>query len=1008
MTVGDRGLGPVAWSSRVLLALGVMACAVLADDGQPPGADVPSPLSPHDSLRYLQVHPALRVQLAACEPQVVDPIALRFDEQGRMWVVEMRDYPHGPAPGEAPRSRIVVLSDKDGDGFFETAEVFAERLLFATGIQPWQGGVFVTLAGKLVYLRDTDGDGRADRTETWFTGFAEENSQLRANHPRLALDHHVYVANGLRGGVVSDARHPESQPPVSLRGMDFRFEPHSGRYEAVSGNGQFGLALDDFGRRFLCSNRNPLMHVVLEDRYVRLNPRVPIPAVVHDVAAAGEQSRLFPLSRNWTTSNLHAGQFTAACGVAIYRGDALPEEFRGNAFTCDPTGNLVHREILQPEGPTFSGRPARAGVEFLASPDEWFRPVNLESGPDGALYVVDMYRAVIEHPQFMPEELKNRPDLLWGNDRGRIYRIVPRDAPARRPVLPLRLDRASTEQLVALLAHANAWHRETASRLLYERQDATVRPALEQLARTGPHPAARVAALWALQGLGCLEETMVLDALGDPDPRVREHAYLLCEHLVERSRVLRQAAQQDERDPRAAFQQVLTLARLGAGGSWGELLVSRLRGLAMRHAEDVWMRRAVLLSAGEQAGALVFQIAGELRPPAEVASGLLPWMVELAAAVGADPAERSAAAFLEAEAWAALEQAGTAAHLAVLKGLAEGLLRAKRSLAGLLPQVAPHARQRVEAALREARRLAAAADQPGTLRLLAIDLLAHDAAAAPTLAHLARDDAEQAIRLRAVAALAQQSGALEIWQHLLERFSSETPAMRSAVLDAVLARRERIALLLDALSAKRIKAGELDRARTTRLLNQADAALRQRAQQLLAEAIPADRQQVLADYRRALDLPADPLRGREVFRKNCAACHRIADIGVNVAPDIADSRTKQPEQILTDILQPNRAIDNNYISYTVITVDGRSLTGIVAAESSTSVTLRQPEDKSVTLLRSEIDQMQSNGISLMPEGLEKNIPHQEMADLIAFIKNWRYLDGRTPLGSPPDAASGRR
>jgi putative membrane-bound dehydrogenase-like protein len=993
----------LAWGCFLLLVLR----GATADD-MPPAQTIPSPLSPRDSLRYLQVHPALRVELAACEPQVVDPIALRFDEQGRMWVVEMRDYPHGPAPGETPRSRIVVLTDTDADGFFETAEVFADGLLFVTGIQPWKGGVFVTLAGKLDYMRDTDGDGRADVVETWFTGFAEENSQLRANHPRLGLDQHIYVANGLRGGMVRDARRPDSQPPVSLRGMDFRFEPHSGRYEAISGNGQFGLTMDDFGRRFVCSNRNPLMHVVLEDRYVRLNPRVPIPAVVHDVAAAGEQSRLFPLSRNWTTSNLHAGQFTAACGVTIYRGDALPAEFRGNGFTCDPTGNLVHREIVQPQGPTFAGRPARPSVEFLASPDEWFRPVNLESGPDGALYVVDMYRAVIEHPQFMPEELKNRPDLLWGNDRGRIYRVVAQDAPSTGRPTDLPLDALSSEQLVALLAHSNAWHRETAARLLYERQDASVRQALEQLAGSGPHPPARAAALWALQGLGCLDEPTLLNALRDPDASVREQAYVLCEHLADPSPAVRQAAQQDERDPRAAFQQILSLARMDAA-TWGaEGLLSRLGAMAVRHSEDIWMRRAVLLAAGSQAGPLVLRIAESLQQPPTEGNGPLQWMVDLAAAAGADPSDLAPRALLEDDRWAALDRAGTAARLAVLKGLADGLLRAKRSLATLLPQLPPRARDRAQATLRDARRLAAAAGQPAALRLLAIDLLAHDLSAADTLAPLALGDGEQAIRIRAVAALAQQAGHLEVWRQLLEQFSSQTPAVRSAVLDAVLARQERVALLLDALSHKHIRAGELDRARTTRLLNQTDADLRQRAQRLLAEAVPADRQQVLADYRRALELPADPLRGREVFRKNCATCHRIADIGVNVAPDIADSRTKQPEQLLTDILQPNRAIDNNYISYTVITVDGRSLTGIVAAEGSTSVTLRQPEGKSITLLRSEIDQMQSNGISLMPEGLEKNIPHQEMADLIAFIKNWRYLDGRTPLAQPMPPQAGNR
>jgi putative membrane-bound dehydrogenase-like protein len=368
-----------------------------------PAADVESPLSPPEAQKLFRLaDDSLRIELAAAEPDVVDPVAIRFDERGRMWVVEMRDYPLGPPQGGEPLSRIRVLEDRDGDGRFETAMTFTDGLSFVTGLQPWKEGVFVTLSGALIYLKDTTGDGRADLEETWFEGFAEQNSQLRANHPRLALDNWIYVANGLRGGKVV-SRKLQDQSPIDISGMDFRFDPLTGKAEAVSGNGQFGLCFDDWGNRFNCSNRNPVRHVVIEDRYLKASPGVTVPAVVHDVAAHGEASRIFPISQAWTTSNLHAGQFTAACGVYIYRGDLLPEVYRGNVFTCDPTGNLIHREIMQPEGPTFNSKPPYDDKDFLTSPDEWFRPVNMELGPDGALYVVDMYRCVIEHPDWVPE-----------------------------------------------------------------------------------------------------------------------------------------------------------------------------------------------------------------------------------------------------------------------------------------------------------------------------------------------------------------------------------------------------------------------------------------------------------------------------------------------------------------------------------------------------------------------------------------------------------------------------
>ncbi|MEZ6065646.1 MAG: hypothetical protein R3B90_08020 [Planctomycetaceae bacterium] len=238
-------------------------------------------------------------------------------------------------------------------------------------------------------------------------------------------------------------------PAVSLSGRDFRFDPNTGAFEAITGVGQFGMAFDEVGNRYLCDNRHPCQQVLVEDWQLRRNPKVSIARVMHDVLPAGESSRLFPISRTWTTSNLHANQFTAACGLCIYRGHALPNTMYGDAFICDPTANLVHHGDVVDSGSVYGEGPdSREGVEFLATRDEWFRPVNLTVGPDGALYVVDMYRAVIEHPQFMPEELQTRPDLLLGTDRGRIWRVTSRNAPPHSTQLatPLDLTAASIDE----------------------------------------------------------------------------------------------------------------------------------------------------------------------------------------------------------------------------------------------------------------------------------------------------------------------------------------------------------------------------------------------------------------------------------------------------------------------------------------------------------------------------------------------------------------------------------
>lgn len=978
-----------------LIAVAVPQAGAQQDQSQPSAQAQPAaprgnrPLPPEESLAQVKLAPGLKLELVAAEPLVVDPVAIRFDARGRMWVVEMRDYPHGPAEGEKPLSRIRILTDTDGDGRYDEAVTFAENLLFATGVQPWGTGAFVTLGGQLTYFPDDDGDGRAEAPTVWYTGFAQDNSQLRANHPRYGLDNQIYVANGLRGGTIRDARH-ENSKVVSISGMDFRFDPHTGEYAPATGVGQFGLAFDDYGNRFVCSNRNPLKHIVLPDEVLRRNPQLAAPSGSHDVAVAGEDSRVYPISSAWTTSNLHAGQFTAACGVIIYRGDALPKQYHGAAFTCEPTGNLVHCEFMKPAGGTFTSKPDREGVEFLASTDDWFRAVNLENGPDGALYVVDMYRAVIEHPQFMPTELKNRPDLLWGTECGRIYRIVAEDAPPKLEKYPRDLQSLSSEQLVALLDHPNAWQRETAARLIYERQAKDVAPQLKKLAASGSRDTGRIQALWALQGLGALENTQLLTAAGDASPRVREQAAILSASRLKDSADLRQAVLKlaDDADARVRFQTAVAL-----GTVEGDDVTAALARIALAEPADRWTRLAVASAVPNRAHLLLNAVVAELQADKsrKITAGEQSLLEELAALAGAGPQEHRLPSLKQL--LALKDQTGDNAMplFALTRRWTDAARRQDRSLK-LSGDLDPALGQ----LLQQANAVASDRKADPELRREAISLLTY-AADVASLDALARRESNQSVRLAALNALAQ-NGSVEQWAPIFKNFAGESPGVRRGIIDAALTRAPLTSALLDAIEAGHVRPTELDQVRSGRLLRHGDAKIRQRATKLLAAAVPQDRQKVLEDYQKALELPADAVRGQLVFRQRCATCHRIGDIGVNVAPDISDSRTKTPIQILTDILQPNRAIDSNYISYTIVTTDGRALTGIISSETGGSVTIRQPENKTITLSREEIDEMQSSGVSLMPEGLEKDITHQQMADLIAFIKNWRYLDGQVPLG----------
>src|SRR4051812_18500462 len=378
-----------------------------------------SPLTPEQALAAFHADPGLQVDLVAAEPVVGDPVALAFDDKGRMFVAENRGYPIGLGEGKPAAGIIALLEDVDGDGRFEKRTVFADGLTFPNGVLPWNGGVIVTCAPDVLFLADTNGDGRADVKRVLLTGFnASNTTQLRVSHPTWGPDNWIYLTSGLTGGKIRASDQPESAALETK--TDIRFKPETLQFEVLDGKAQFGQSFDDFGHRFICMNRVHIQHVVLPSRYVARNPHLTFAETVQNVPESmtpeplkghGAAARIYPISHNITTADSHAGTFTAACGVMIYRGNALPEQYNGNAFACDPAGNLVHRDTLRLSGATFSARPATEGREFLASSDDWFRPVFLANGPDGALYVCDMYRKTIEHPQYLPEEIRKRTDF---------------------------------------------------------------------------------------------------------------------------------------------------------------------------------------------------------------------------------------------------------------------------------------------------------------------------------------------------------------------------------------------------------------------------------------------------------------------------------------------------------------------------------------------------------------------------------------------------------------------
>ncbi len=970
------GRGHLTWAA-VLLA------GTLARGDEPD-----SPLSPEAALAAFVVDEGLTVELVASEPAVVDPVAMAFDERGWLWVAEMRDYPHGPREGEPGRSRIRVLRDSQGDGQWDTATTFAEGLTFITGLQPWRGGVIVTLAGTVQWMADTTGDGQADTVEVWYAGFAEQNSQLRANAPTLGIDQRLYIAGGLRGGEVRGVA-PGWQPTeeaISLRQRDLRIDLRTRAAEAVVGNSQFGLAFDAFGNRFVCDNRHPGRHVVFETSTLHRNPHGTPPAAVHDVSPGGEGSHVNPLSRAWTTSNLHAGQFTAACGVWIYEGHALPAAYRGNLLTCEPTGSLVQRAIVQPQGGTFVGHRAAGENEFLASPDEWFRPVFLTEGPDGCLYVVDMYRAVIEHPEWMPRELRERPDLTWGDDRGRIWRIRPAQADATAtPELPRRDE---PKQLVALLAHPNAWQRRTAARLLLEESPAGAGERISALLADKDLPAeGRASMLGVLSALGALSADHLTRALADGDPRVRRLALRLVEAQLDEATIRHGVlAAANDADAGVRFQAAVVLGRLPAADDVADALASVLK----RDAADPYTRAAVLASDPANAAPLfrkltdpAFTLPGE--DTKALRTAVLAQLGGILAAAGDESGLREAIAYAQ--------QGPLAEHVAWLAGVSRGLSSGRQSSESWQAFWADRRESLLD--LAELR----SADPDARRHALAILRDLGPGEATDRLVRLAIEAHAPSVRVAAVQAVPRNLET-DVLARLLDRVPRETPEVRGAILDVALARQPSVEALLQSVEAGRLRPANIDPQRTRRLLTHREPAVRKLAEKVLGGS--SSRREVLAEYAPIVRQGGDALAGRLVFRERCAACHRLEGHGHTVGPDISDTRTKTPDELLQAVLNPNAAVDGNYLGYTLLTQDGRTLTGILESETPAAITLRGQDGGLWTVARDDIDEFESSGQSFMPEGFERTIPPEDMANLIDYLKNWRYLDGQVPGLGPRD------
>ena len=990
-----RAAGLAAWLFVVLSGVGGRSY-LRADEDYKDQLPRIAPRSPAESMKSFTITPGFRIEQVATEPLTTDPVDLCFDEDGRLWVVELYNYSEDDTLKK--RGKVRVLEDTNGDGKFDKSRVFAEDLSWNASLALFEGGCFVTACPDLLYLKDTDGDGKADVREVILTGFPRKNINAFANSLRWRLDNRIHGLTGGVGGLLEAVKwnkaHPDQKPvKMNAGGRDFSIDPRTGELRLVSGGLQHGMGLDIWGRKYSCSNSYPIYVYMFEDRYIGRNPYMAGSSARSGIVSDGTKFYRTSPNEPWRIVRTArraksrpdsiegrlgvTGYFTGCAGVTIYTGDAWPEKYLCNAFTGEGAGNLVHRRRIEPAGVGLKSYRTEEESEFINSTEIWFRAVQFCNAPDGNLYVADMYREVFEHPRSIPDVIKKHLDLDSGNDRGRIYRIVHEGFKQPKPV---RMSKRSTEELVKLLAHTNGWHRRTAARLLWERQDKKAIEPLVKLASESASPFGRMHALYALDGLGALSADVVLARLDDEHPRVREHAVRLSEKVLADSAAVRNklCAMPGDKDLLVRYQLAFTLGEISDAKA-----TAALAAIAAGDADDRWVRMAITSSILGRAGDLLADLAADKTWRATSRGRW--FLAELAEQAGLQKNDGQIAVVFDAAENLPEKEKGLAQS--IIRGLGKGLDKAGRSIHKYLN--APE-RKRSAALLTEmiddAKTVAVDEKQKAKRRVVAIQSL--DLAIFEDTEELVTELLDgrqpQEVQMAALQVLGNYRNSA-VADVILDAWLALSPKVQGEATETLFARRDRLRALLTAIEQKQVSPSQLDATRIKMLLEHSDKKIKAKAAELLSDEKLGLRKDVVADYRETLTMKGDRARGKAVFKKECSKCHRLEGEGVDLGLPLNDIKQRGVEVILTNTLDPNREVNPAYLNYVVVTDNGLTVTGMIESESATSITLKREEGEKSVVLRSSVDEIQNTGMSIMPEGLEKQLTKQNMADLIEYL-----------------------
>jgi putative membrane-bound dehydrogenase-like protein len=923
--------------------------------------DFPQKTAPAKST--FQIQSGLEIQVVAGDLLISDPVAIAFDENSDLFVAEMRGYPNH---GNYGLGTIRHLRDTDGDGHIDNSAIFADKLNWPSAVACYKGGVFVAAAPDIIYLKDTTGNGKADWRKVVYSGFAKRDVHALVNSLRWGLDNRIHgVTNGLGSQLYSAV--DRNAPALDLSGFDFAINPRNLAYSKTSGGGQHGLAFGEFGRKFVSTDSRPFQQVMIDQYYLGRNKHV----LVKRATANTTNDQLLVQPQGTPPVNL-----TAAAGLTFYLGDQWPS--KREIFVADPVNNLIHKRQVDSSHFPAKSTTIEGEAEFLTSSDKWFRPVDLVNGPDGALYVVDMRRESIDpNAQHIEEDPKSA--LPGGHNQGRIYRIV--KAGTKVTKLP-SLANASNKVLVETLGHANGWHRETAARLLVERNDYRTLPLLEDSLDSPASNVARIRAMYVMRSIGGSEWPTVsslIRVLTDPDVELRRHAVQIAEPLSHRSKRLREAVHKlagTERDPEVLLQVALTL------GQWQG--TSRNRAIATilnQNSNQPWMRLATMSSLRFGAGDVFALLAAndEFRKSGDGRKVLLLLATQISKQ---QQAEDLVAASLVLRRFAKFDRPFAVEVINVMAPEPQSMLH--RIIDVATNQASG---SKLEALIDEAKKTSGTRTRTTTDRVQAVHVLRLGSFSdvQTTLVECLDESNPIQIQLAALNVLAKFRSP-EFVATVVSKWPSFGPLMRHEASDLIVSRHQWLPFLLNAVTTGRVRLQDFSKNRIAQFLSHDDQSVREVAKNLLEADATTGREDVVQQYQVALNLPGDATKGAAVFQKNCLACHRVGDPQQAIGPDLYTVRSRNLAAILKHTLDPNSEISPRFTIYSISTRNRRNYVGIIGNERGQNITLIRKGQEPLVMLRSEIESIKAANRSLMPANFDQAIGVDEMADLLAFLK----------------------